>query len=87
MNGSYSVHIGPAAEREILALPKADRIRVVRRINGLAQEPRPAGCKKLKGTDGYRIRQGDYRILYTIEDIIRIVAVYAVRNRKEAYRD
>jgi mRNA interferase RelE/StbE len=86
VNSSYSVRIGPRAEREIEALPKRDRQRVVRRVNALAADPRPPGCEKLRGTDGYRVRQGDYRILYTIDDEVRIVAVYRVQHRRGAYR-
>ena len=87
MNGSYSLRISPDAEREILDLPRPDRVRVVRRIHGLAANPRPPGCKKLRNAEGYRVRQGRYRILYTVEDVVRVVVVYAVRDRKNAYRD
>ena len=62
-------------------------LKVIQRIGKLSESPRPPGCKKLTGVDAYRVRQGNYRILYTIDDGIRVVAVYAVRDRKVAYRD
>lgn len=67
-------------------MPKVELRRVMRRIETLASEPRPVGCEKLFGDNAYRVRQGDYRILYTIEDQRRIVEVYKVGHRREVYR-
>lgn len=83
---NYSVLIRRSAAKEIDALPLKDRRRVVARINGLATNPRPAGCEKLSGEEKYRIRQGDYRILYEIVDRDLIVTVVRVGNRRDVYR-
>lgn len=86
MTACYSVLVKSGAEREIRNLPAADRKRVLRRIGRLASDPRPPDCKKLQGTDAYRIRQGDYRILYAVDDPKRVVIVYRVGQRSEVYR-
>lgn len=85
---SYSVVITERAEKDIAAIAnRGDRERIDRRIAKLAQDPRPAGSKKLKGPhERYRVRQGDYRILYSIEDEIRIVSIVNVGHRKDVYR-
>ena len=83
---SYRLFIKPSASKEIEGLPKQDRRKVVAKIQGLAKDPRPAGCERLSGHEQYRLRQGDYRILYSIEDKDLIVAVVKVGNRKEVYR-
>jgi mRNA interferase RelE/StbE len=60
---------------------------IVVAIDKLAEDPRPDGVKKLKGEDNaYRIRVGDYRIIYTIEDVIKIVEIQRIRHRKDAYK-
>jgi mRNA interferase RelE/StbE len=82
---SYSVLIKRSATKEIEALPPKDRRRVVARIQALAQNPRPPGCEKLTGADKYRLRQGDYRILYEIVDRDLIVTVVKVGNRRDVY--
>lgn len=83
----YSLLIKPSAVKEIEAIPtKRERRRLVRRIQSLADEPRPPGCQKLSGADKYRVRQGRYRILYSIEDDRLVVTVVRVAHRKEADR-
>jgi len=82
----YSLFIKPSAAKEIEALPKRDRLRIIQRIHSLAEEPRPPGCEKLSGEDKYRVRQGLYRILYTITDQDLIVCVVKVGHRREVYR-
>jgi mRNA interferase RelE/StbE len=84
--GSYSLVIKTSAERELRALPKEDRRRVVDRIRGLAHTPRPPGNEKLSGQERYRIRQGDYRIVYAIDDEARIVEIVKIGHRREVYR-
>lgn len=86
--GSYSLQIKPSAVRELEGLPtKRDRERVIARIRTLAMDPRPAGCEKLSGLeDRYRVRQGAYRIVYSIHDADRIVTVVKVGHRKDVYR-
>jgi mRNA interferase RelE/StbE len=83
---SYSVLIKRSAAKEIDKLPTADRRRVVSKIAGLAREPRPAGCEKLSGEEKYRLRQGNYRILYEIIDRELIVTVVKEGNRRDVYR-
>ena len=83
----YRILIKPSAVKEIEAIsPKKDRQRLVGRISKLADNPRPPGCEKLSGQDKYRIRQGRYRIVYSIEDQDLIVYVVKVGHRKEVYR-
>lgn len=83
---SYSVQIKPSAVKEIESLPKTDRRRVLTRVIALADQPRPPGCVKLSADEKYRIRQGRYRILYSIEDRDLLVQVVKVAHRREAYR-
>ncbi len=84
---SYRLFIKPSAVKEIEAIPtQQDRRRVVHRIESLADNPRPPGCQKLSGNDRYRIRQGVYRIVYSIEDKQLIVFVVRVGHRKDVYR-
>ena len=85
---SYRVFITERAEKDIAAIDsRKDRERVDQRIRQLADNPRPTGSKKLSGLrERYRIRQGDYRILYSIEDEIRVVSVSHVGHRKDVYR-
>lgn len=83
----YSILIKPSAVKEIEAIPlKKDRRRIVERIGDLAENPRPPGCEKLSGQDKYRLRQGRYRILYSIEDKDLLVYVVKVAHRKDVYR-
>lgn len=85
---SYSLRIKKSAAKELEGIPgKKDRQRLADRIRALADNPRPSGCEKLSGTkDKYRIRQGDYRILYEIEDDVLIVYVIKIGHRKDVYR-
>jgi len=83
---SYSVRIKRSAARELEAVPLKDRRRIVHRIEALGTDPRPQGCEKLSGEDKYRLRQGDYRILYEVVDRELIVTVVKVGNRRDVYR-
>jgi mRNA interferase RelE/StbE len=83
---SYRLVIRRSAGKEIEALSQKDRRRIVARIQGLATNPRPAGCEKLSGEEKYRVRQGDYRILYEIVDSDLVVTVVKVGHRGEVYR-
>ncbi len=83
---SYNIYIKPSAAKEIEAVPRRDRVRIIGRIRSLATDPRPPGCEKLSGEEKYRIRQGDYRILYSMEDDALTVLVVKVGHRREAYR-
>jgi mRNA interferase RelE/StbE len=83
----YSILIKPSAVKEIESIQlKRDRQRIVERIRDLAENPRPPGCEKLSGRDKYRLRQGRYRILYSIEDADLLVYVVKVAHRKDVYR-
>jgi mRNA interferase RelE/StbE len=83
----YRILIKPSAVKEIEAIPlKKDRRRVIDRISKLGEDPRPPGCEKLSGQDKYRIRQGRYRIVYSIEDQDLVVYVVKVGHRKDVYR-
>ncbi len=85
---SYSLRIKKTAIKELEAIPtKADRRRIVKCIESLADDPRPAGAKKLSGHERYRIRQGRYRILYSINDRELIVHVIRIGHRKAVYRN
>jgi mRNA interferase RelE/StbE len=83
----YRILIKPSAVKEIEAIPlKKDRRRIVDRIGKHAENPRPSGCEKLSGQDKYRIRQGRYRIVYSIEDQDLVVYIVKVAHRKDVYR-
>jgi mRNA interferase RelE/StbE len=83
----YEVLIKPSAVREIDSIPsRADRRRVVARIEALAVDPRPFGVQKLSGSDKYRIRCGIFRILFAIEDRALVVTIVRVAHRRDAYR-
>jgi mRNA interferase RelE/StbE len=82
----YSVVIRRSAEKEIARLPTAIRRLIVRRILALGDEPRPRGSQRLSGRDGYRVRQGDYRVVYTIDDPGRVVTIVRVAHRSDVYR-
>ena len=86
MTGSYSVVIKRSAERELREIRKPELGRVVTRIRKLADDPRPPGSEKLSGEDRYRLRQGDYRVVYAIDDEERIVEVVKVGHRRDVYR-
>ena len=83
---SYRLLIKPSASKEIEALPKHDRRRIVAKITSLSDDPRPPGCEKLSGHDQYRMRQGNYRILYEIHDLDLVVLIVKVGHRRDVYR-
>jgi mRNA interferase RelE/StbE len=83
----YRVQIKASAAKELRAIPsKRDRQRIVRRIQGLENDPRPQGSQKLSGRERYRLRQGHYRIVYGIEKDELIVYVVKIGHRKDVYR-
>jgi len=84
---SYQVEIAPAAQRDVRRLPPEVIRKVDAVILDLEQTPRPHGCTKLEGSeDEYRVRVGDYRILYVIDDRAKLVTIAHVRHRRDAYR-
>ena len=84
----YSVVLKPSAAKNIDEIDhRADRDRISRRLQSLADNPRPFGSEKLEGFEAtYRVRQGDYRIVYDIDDANRTVFVLKIRHRKDVYR-
>lgn len=83
----YQVLLERAAERDLGRLAPEVHDRVILAIQALARQPRPPGCRKLTGSKSdWRIRVGDYRVIYEIAEAIRVVRVNRVRHRREAYR-
>ena len=83
----YRVELKPSAAKSLAALAKDDQRRIARRIDELARDPRNPGVEKIKGAqDLYRVRAGDYRILYTICDAVLVVLVIQIGHRREVYR-
>jgi mRNA interferase RelE/StbE len=83
---SYKVLIKPSAVKELEAMPLKARRKLVAKIQGLSTEPRPPGSEKLSGQERYRIRQGDYRAIYSIEDREQSVLVVKIGHRGDVYR-
>lgn len=83
---NYRVDFETRAKKEFLKLAAGVRQDLADVIDDLAENPRPPGAKKLVGQNGYRVRQGDYRILYLIDDRARLVRIYRVGNRRDVYR-
>lgn len=85
---SYKVLIKKSAAKELEEIPgKKDRERIVRRIEALSSNPRPSGVEKLAGVgEKYRIRQGNFRVVYEIEDEILVVTIIRIADRKDVYR-
>jgi mRNA interferase RelE/StbE len=81
----YSVSILPSAQRQLAKLPNAIAIRIEDKLLGLEKDPRPPGCKKLKGRNAWRIRVGDYRVIYEIRDNQLIITVIAIAHRRDVY--
>lgn len=84
----YKVLLKPSAVKDVEDIDRRiDRDRISKRMQELAENPRPYGSEKLEGFESmYRIRQGDYRVVYEIDDAERIVFVIKVRHRKDVYR-
>ncbi len=83
----YDVFIKPSALKELEAVgSKKDRQRIVRVILTLAEEPRPSGCRKLSGKDKYRVRSGQFRIIYAVQDAILVVTIVKIGHRSSVYR-
>ena len=82
----YSLEIKRSAQKDLDALDEAQFIRIDRKILALADSPRPAGCKNLKGfKDQWRIRAGDWRVLYIIDDGAKLISVTRIAHRREVY--
>ena len=81
----YKLFIEKAVYKQLKNIPERDYQKIMASIAALANNPRPSGCKKLKGRPGYRIREGNYRVIYEINDKILTVTVIEAGNRKEIY--
>ncbi len=82
----YAVYLKRSAEKELAGLPREVHQKIIKRLIGLKANPRPPGSRKLGGGDRYRLRVGDYRILYTIDDSLQRIEISAVGHRREVYR-
>ena len=83
---AYKVHFRASVEKDFATIPKKDLKKILKRIDGLAENPRPWGCEKLTGQERYRLRQGRYRIVYSIQDVELTVWIVKVGHRKDIYR-
>ena len=83
---SYAVSILRRAQRELAQLPAEDYERVRDSIQALSENPRPPGCLKLTGREGWRIRVGRYRVIYEIDDRRQVVIVLHIGPRRDIYR-
>jgi mRNA interferase RelE/StbE len=83
---AYEIFFKKSVEKDFKAIPKNDLKKIIKRIGALAEDPRPQGCEKLTGQGRYRLRQGKYRIVYSIQDNKLTVLVVKVGHRKDIYR-
>jgi mRNA interferase RelE/StbE len=83
---AYKLCFRESVEKDFAGIPKSDLKKILQRIKTLAEDPRPSGCEKLTGQDRYRVRQGRYRILYSIQDQELTVWVVKIGQRKDIYR-
>ncbi|MBN1318906.1 MAG: type II toxin-antitoxin system RelE/ParE family toxin [Anaerolineales bacterium] len=83
---SYRIVFKQSVAKDLRSIPPKDVQRILKRIDSLADDPRPVGAEKLSGDDKYRIRQGNYRILYMIEDDIVTITIVKVGHRRDVYR-
>ena len=82
---SYNLEILRRAQKELADLPKETYPKICDVVEGLAREPRPSGCLKLKGREGWRIRVGNYRVLYKIDDQQQIITIFHIGHRRDVY--
>jgi mRNA interferase RelE/StbE len=83
---AYAIEFVPSAKRQLQKLPREIQLKLNQRIGSLASDPRPIGSKKLKGSELWRIRFSDYRVIYEVRDKILVVLVVRVAHRREVYR-
>ena len=83
---AYKIYFKKSVEKDLKVIPKKDLVKILERIEALAEEPRPQGCEKLSGQLKYRLRQGRYRILYSVQDDELTIWVVKVGHRKDIYR-
>jgi len=83
---SYSLSILRRAQKELAQVSQEDQERIVEAIRGLGANPRPPGCRKLTAREGWRIRVGDFRVIYEIDDRQQQVTIFHIGNRRDVYR-
>jgi mRNA interferase RelE/StbE len=83
---TYSIQILRRAQKELAQLPKQEYERIKEAVKNLSQDPRPQGCKKLTGREGWRIRVGDYRAIYEIDDEQQKLTVLHIGHRRDVYK-
>jgi len=83
---SYSIVVKASAAKELDAVPRKELQRIIKKGGALATNPPPNGSEKLSGAERYRLRQGDYRIIYAIDDSVRQVIVVKIGHRRDVYR-
>jgi mRNA interferase RelE/StbE len=83
----YELRVKPSVAKDLRGIPPADVRRILARIEALRDDPRPPGAEKLSAQERYRIRQGSYRILYTVADAALTVEMAKVGHRRDVYRD
>ena len=81
----YRIEFRKSVEKDLKAIPEKDSIRILQKIQALSFDPRPSTCKKLSGQDRYRIRQGNYRILYEICDDVLLITIVKTGHRRDIY--
>lgn len=84
--GRFELRFKPSVAKDLRGVPKSDIRRLLNRIESLRDEPRPAGCEKLTGRELYRIRQGVYRVVYSVDDDRVVIEVIKVGHRRDVYR-
>lgn len=82
----FELRVRPSVAKDLKSIPKQSVLRILERIEGLRDDPRPVGSEKLSGLERYRIRQGSYRILYSIFEDQVVVEIVKVGHRKDVYR-
>ncbi len=84
--GDYSVEVKPSVRKELEELPDNVLARVIQKLESLGHAPRPAGCKKLKGyKDQWRVRVGDWRVVYIVNDATKLVSIMRIAHRRDVY--
>lgn len=83
----YELRFRPSVAKDLRGIPRADVRRILARVEGLRDDPRPPGAEKLSAQERYRVRQGAYRILYTVGDTELIVEVVKIGHRRDVYRE
>jgi mRNA interferase RelE/StbE len=83
---AYRIHIKPSAVRDLDTLPDKEVQKILSRIAQLQEEPRPIGVQKLTNEEGYRVRSGNYRILFEIDEKMKTILIYRIKHRKDAYK-